>query len=197
MVTKADIPAYGDYDAGERIELPHGFYAVVRVHHDSDHEAPWDDGDGHGDVSEWTTRDKRAGERVLHSDRHSKRFYAYAGAIAKAKREGWDAPPYTGTKGERAARAVERDYEWMRAWCNDQWRYISVAVELFDRADTRAADDSLWDIESEGDYWRETAAEMIEHMLDIETGRRRSEWRAALREAREQRYWNARDVVTR
>lgn len=105
----------------------------VTFPYDDTGECPWEQGDGNGHVSEWTTRDKRPGERVIASDRSHKRYYDYAEAMDRAKREGWDAPPYgTGTKGEQAARAVERDYEWMRAWCEDRWHYVGVVVALVD-----------------------------------------------------------------
>ena len=53
----------------------------VEVEADEGHETPWDYEDGHGPVSDWTRRDKRPGERVLCSDRSSKRFYDFAQAV--------------------------------------------------------------------------------------------------------------------
>ena len=64
---------------------------LVEFYHDNDHGAPWDEEDGHGTVSEWTTRDKLSGELVLASDRHSKRFYDFAETCRIAKRDGWRA----------------------------------------------------------------------------------------------------------
>ena len=64
---------------------------------------PWEEHDGHGPVSDWTTRDKRPGEMVLHQDGRSRRYYDFAGAVVLARKDGWDTEPYnTGTaKSER------------------------------------------------------------------------------------------------
>lgn len=51
--------------------------------------APWEEHDGHGPVSEWTSRDKAPGELVLAEGRHSKRFYDFAEACRIARRDGW------------------------------------------------------------------------------------------------------------
>ncbi|AOZ05924.1 TPA: hypothetical protein QDB15_000005 [Burkholderia vietnamiensis] len=61
----------------------------LNVETDDDKGAPWDEEDGHGPVSDWTTRDKRPGEWVLSSDHGSKRFYDVAEANRIAKRDGW------------------------------------------------------------------------------------------------------------
>ena len=60
----------------------------VEIVPDEFHGLPWEENDGHGIVSEWTSRDKRAGELVLNSNRGSKRFYDYAGTLKIAKRDG-------------------------------------------------------------------------------------------------------------
>lgn len=163
----------------------------VDCEHDSDHGAPWEEDDGHGPVSEWTTRDKRPGERLLHSDRHSKRYYDFAAAIKQAKRDGWDAPgwgapPYkTGTKGETALRAVKRDFQYLKDWCEDRWEYVVVIVKLLNADGEEIASDALGGVESEGDYWRECAAEMANTMLAD-----------YIAEDAERSYWEARDVET-
>jgi len=180
------IPAYGNYyDKGETIKLRAGYTALVRYDYDQDYGAPWENCDGHGPVSEWTSRDKAPGERILSEDRGSRRYYDYAEAMRIAKREGWDAEPYrTGTKGERARRAVDRDFEFLRAWCNDEWHYIGVMVTVFHNG-IEIAEDSLWGIEDCGDYWREIAADMIETAIQQHK-----------EETRERNYWACRDVVT-
>ena len=61
----------------------------VNFEQDDDHGAPWEDCDGHGIVSEWTTRDKRPGERVLNSDGRSKRFYDVQATMQLAQQECW------------------------------------------------------------------------------------------------------------
>lgn len=61
----------------------------VSIESDDDSGAPWENEDGHGDVSDWTTRDKLPGEMVLSTDHGSKRFYDFAGACQLARRDGW------------------------------------------------------------------------------------------------------------
>lgn len=70
-----------------------GHHFRVVIDHDSDHGAPWQEEDGHGDVTEWTTRDKRPGELVLDAHRGRKRFYDFQGACKRALDEGWGALP--------------------------------------------------------------------------------------------------------
>lgn len=62
----------------------------VTFPYDDAGDTPWDRECGHGEVSDWTTRGKRPGERVLSTDRHqSCRFYDFQGAVATARRDGW------------------------------------------------------------------------------------------------------------
>ena len=142
---------------------------AAKLEHDDCHGAPWGEEDGHGEVSDWTRRDKAPGEMVLSEDRGSKRFYDYAGACAKALVEGWDAPPYkTGTRREQAARAALADYNCLRRWCDGQWSYVGVIVapvcDCCDEIQERAAV-SLWGIESDaGDYLAEVARDLAEDL---------------------------------
>jgi hypothetical protein len=108
-----------------------GFECTATVYRDEDAGTPWKQDDSHGPVSDWTRRDKRPGEQVLTVDRESKRFYDVEGAMKIAIRDGWDAEPFgQGTKKERAARAVERDFEVLKAWCRNEWWYVGVAVTV-------------------------------------------------------------------
>ena len=65
-----------------------GTHYRVRVSYDDFADEPWDYCDGHGPVSNWTTRDKRAGELILAVNGRSKRLYNLE-AIKIAKRDGW------------------------------------------------------------------------------------------------------------
>lgn len=109
-----------------------GFTLIARLSRDHDHGPPWKEEDGHGPVSDWRPKkDKRAGEVVLSTDRYAARFYNWAEAIKIAKRDGWDAPPYgTGTKGEQAERAVKQDFELLKRWCDDEWWYGIIDIEV-------------------------------------------------------------------
>lgn len=141
-------------------------YRADIVRDDTSRE-PWSDECGHGPVSEWSTRDKRPGERVLSRDRNSFRYYDFAEAVAIARHDGWDTAPYgQGTPGQRAERAAEADFQRLRAWCNDEWCYVGVAVTLLTRAG-RDSDqwESFWGIESDDpDYHREVAEELADQL---------------------------------
>lgn len=138
---------------------------------DYDSSPPWKESDGHGPVSEWTCRDKKAGEWVLCEDYPSRRYYDFAEAMRIAKRDGWGAPPYgVGTKGERAVRAVTADFEYLRRWCTDQWKYVTLHIVLFNEDD----DDILYedylgrveyDYTSDG-YWLEEARGLAANIMD-------------------------------
>ena len=58
-----------------------GFTVTATTEYDDCGDKPWERSDGHGIVSDWTTRDKELGERVLSSDRHSKCYYDFAGSM--------------------------------------------------------------------------------------------------------------------
>lgn len=143
-----------------------GHTITINWFYDQDCEAPWEHEDGHGPVSEWTNREKRPGERVLVQDRHSKRYYDFAEAIKIAKRDGWDAPPYkTGTRAQQAARAVERDFEYLKGWCNDEWHWAGYQIEI----EGMAYEDSLWGIDSPSiDQFTTEALETAKAWLDKE-----------------------------
>lgn len=156
--------------------------AVVAIVPDSDTGAPWEENEGHGPVTDWTRRSKRAGELVLNRDGDSYRFYDYAEACKIALRDGWNAAPYDvpgETPRQRAARAAMADYEHLRRWCTDQWHWAGVCLFLLprdgvERDASHIADAApfgvlkhaaLWGIESDSpDYHSEVAAELISEL---------------------------------
>lgn len=163
------------FDNFETRTLSNGYELIARLEHDDHQDAPWDIECGHGPVSEWTTRAKKPGERVLCSDGRgrsrngSRRYYDWAEAISIAKRDGWDAPPYgEGTKGQRAARAAEADFKRLRGWCEGDWEYVGVVVSVEqdgEEIELHAA--SLWGIESDcRDYLREVANELFDEVAE-------------------------------
>ena len=138
---------------------------AVAIEHDADMGPPWLEHDGHGPVSERTTRNKAPGELVLDDMRHGKLFYDFAAACRQALAEGWDAQPYNEgqeTKRQQAAKAARADYENLRRWCASQWHWVGVVVTLLDpEGDETAVSDSLWGIESDaGDYLDQVAREL-------------------------------------
>jgi hypothetical protein len=148
-----------------------GFECMATIHHDSDHGTPWENEDGHGPVTDWMDKDSKvAGYRVLSADGRRVRFYNYAEAIKIAKRDGWDAEPYgEGTKGERAARAVDADFANLKAWCRDEWWYVGVAVTVSKNGIqlTGKYDHACWGIESTaGSFLVEVANDHLSEALD-------------------------------
>ncbi|WP_217468778.1 hypothetical protein, partial [Staphylococcus aureus] len=70
-----------------------------------------------------------------------------------ALRDGWDANPYNlfgeQSKRQQAAKAARADFEYLRAWCQDEWYWVGIIVTLLDedgnKTDIR---DSLWGMAS-------------------------------------------------
>lgn len=178
----------------------------VTMEHDTDMPAPWEDDVGRGPVSEWRSIDtKRPGERVLCKDGRSCRFYDFAEAMKIAKRDGWGLGPErmaelteklgrTPTKGEIREAAVEFDFDFLRAWCNDEWQYQWVKVVLLDDDDNETEyEDSLGGVEGYDDkYPTGVAYELADNALNA----KRRDDEAAAKESSEARYWAERDVVT-
>lgn len=140
----------------------------VDWYYDNDADPPWEECDGHGFVSECTTRDKKPGERVLCHDRGFKRYYDVAASQELALKEGWGVDdPKNKTKKQIAAEAVERDYQYLRAWCDDKWFYCGIVVtEQRIDADGYIYDgfiDSLWGIESDSEWYHES---VIRDLID-------------------------------
>jgi hypothetical protein len=140
-----------------------------RTERDDDHGAPWEECDGHGPVSEWTSRDKRPGEMTLCEDRGRRRYYDFREACKIARADGRDAPPYReGTKRQRAARAALADYEYLRRWCNDVWCYVGVIVAPVCPCcgDVNESESqSVWGIESDSaEYLIEVSQELAEEI---------------------------------
>lgn len=134
------------------------------VERDDHMRAPWEEDEGHGPVSKWTTRDKRPGEMIISEDGHHRRFYNFAAAVAIAKRDGWDAAPYGGTRGERAARAAMADFKRLRDWCDDRWEWVYVKVTALDLPGEPWT--TLGGIESDaGDYFSEVAEQLADELI--------------------------------
>ncbi|MDC8987012.1 hypothetical protein [Pseudomonas aeruginosa] len=163
----------------ERIELNIGgkdFVFAVDFEDDYDAGAPWEMADGHGPVTGWERRNKRPGELVLNSDRGAKRFYDFAEACRIALRDGWglsedsladwtERAGRTPTRRQIAAAAALSDFEYLRGWCVDQWRYVGVVVTLLDpQGEKTEVSDSLWGVETLHDFHHETARQLADEL---------------------------------
>jgi hypothetical protein len=177
----------------------------VHVVDDDTNEAPWERHDGHGPVrhvySYHSRPEKRPGERVMHSNRGDHWLYDWQAACKLAREDGWNAKPYDAPG--QIERAVQADFDYLRRWLSDDWRYIGVCVELLDDEGepvTERYDYALWGIESDADdYIGEVAKELAGECANAEgitTKQRRAAWLSALHELRESRHWAARDVLT-
>lgn len=164
--------------AYETFKFTHGGREfIASLYADDTRETPWEHSEGHGPVRYDTARSKHEGERVMGDvDRGGCAWlYDVQAAIALAHKDGWGvgddeiaaltkkhgrAP----TRGEIVARAVEKDFDFLRGWCNDDWHYCGVAVQALDADGKPMGDEfehALWGIESNaGDYLKEVAAEL-------------------------------------
>ena len=163
---------------GDRVTLPDGWYVEFKSEYDQDARPPWEECDGHGPVSDWVQRNKRSGERVLCSDRWSKRYYDFAEAMKIAKRDGWGLNPdalakltarlgRTPTKGEVREAAVENDFQYLKDWCDDKWHYIGVIVTLHDTEGKEQDNRSLWSVEDRGDHYQTIASELADELIAL------------------------------
>lgn len=138
---------YDAYEGEQRNKLPNGWYYVVKFQYDDTHEAPWDWDDGHGVVIplrercsledwqlDWTMGDRDGW------------LYDRDASLAKAIKEGWNAPPYHEPGG--AMRAVKADFDYLRRWCKNDWWYVGLIVELYDEDEHLIDENSCWGYES-------------------------------------------------
>lgn len=129
---------------------------------------PWEEHDGHGPVSEWTTRAKHPGEIVLCEDRHAKRYYDFQEACRIARKDGWDAKPYNEgqeTKRQQAAKAARADFKNLQDWCDGRWQWVGVTLQVKCPCcgEYRDTGQSLWGIDSPSvEYHREVAEELAD-----------------------------------
>ena len=163
---------------GDRVTLPDGWYVEFKSEYDQDASPPWEECDVHGPVSDWVRRDKRSGERVLCTDRWSKRYYDFAEAMRIAKRDGWGLNPdalakltaklsHAPTKGQITEAAVEADFKRLKDWCDDKWHYIGVIVTLYDAEGKEQDNRSLWRVEDHGDYYQTIASELADELIAL------------------------------
>ena len=164
-----------------------GIEVCVEYLDDNDSDPPWENSDGHGPVRVSRTANytghhtKRPGERPLNSPdrRASQYYYDWQAACRLARKDGWNTEPYDAPN--RVQRAVQADFDFLRGWVNDDWRYVGVTA----RIPGTSFKDSLWGVETYKDYHEEEAKRMAEELV-----------RAYLEEVAEVQYWAERDVVT-
>jgi hypothetical protein len=136
-------------------------------------DAPWVREDGHGDVRVvhnvryMEQLQKRPGERVMYHDRYTYWLYDFAGAMKKAKADGWGTSNATSDMlpGKVRELAVTEDMQRLSNYLAGEWYYVDVAVKLLDihGRPVEGYDDSMGSIESFAtDYIEEEAHRMAE-----------------------------------
>jgi len=147
-----------------------GFTVTATIYRDDDSTPPWEREDGHGPVSDWTTRDPLPGEKVLAESRHGRVFYDMAAAERQAEREQWGVRCSEHmTPSQRAAVAARVDYHHLKDWCDDVWSYVGLALTVTRDGVTLVDgfDVSLWGVESNGGpYLTEVANDLLPQALE-------------------------------
>lgn len=168
--------------------------ATVRIsyHYDDGRDAPWDREDGHGAVCKSTHPhgyggEKRPGDRPLNQPARGQwqYYYDWAGACKLAKKDGWNTEPYDAPN--RIERAVQADFDFLRGWLNDDWRYVGVVCHVIDEEgeEIEGFEDSCWGYASYRDSHKTAGREMADELV-----------KRYLAELDEAQYWEERDVVT-
>lgn len=146
---------------------------AVSEYLDDDQTPPWDRHDGHAPVRLADRFDKRPGERVLASTGSSAHLYDWQAACKIARTEGWDTDPIGAPN--RVERAVQADFDRMRAFARGELFWIIVAVVELDADDRTMSDEydhARGGIES--DLTDDNVAEVVGQLIcDIECERER------------------------
>lgn len=124
----------------ERVYL-NGWKLVFKIVRDDDCWPPWKECDGHGKV-EWVHRILESWEHdwVLSWDGSSKLLYDYRASLKIAKRDGWGLG--------RPEDAVKADFDYLYGYCNDDWWYVGIVVELYDENERLISEESCWGFET-------------------------------------------------
>ncbi len=142
-----------------------GHLFTIEVDYDEFQEPPWSCCDGHGPVSDWTTRDKKPSEVVLSAVGRAKLYYDFSRAMKMAKEDGWDVAPYgQGTRGERAERAVRADVKYLRDYINWVWVYVTLSVTMQGSDDYTTVGGVEYDY-SENGYWMTEVHLMADELI--------------------------------
>ena len=151
-----------------------GLTFTVAKHYDETMQAPWIEHDGHGIVTDWIDDPHDDNFRQLsYFDSYRCRYYDWTASFDRARADEWglgdaDRAALALTLGREPtaedviAEAVRKDYEYLRAWCCNEWYYMGVVVTLQGTNISR----SLWGIESSEDaYHDEVARELADEII--------------------------------
>jgi hypothetical protein len=154
------IEAIMTYPAESSFTITHdGVPFAVDIFRDSHSPEPWEMSDGHGPVRTAPRAEKRPGERVLGPTGSRDWWYLYdfRAAVVTALKDGWRPVKQRAgiqTRRTLASDAVNEDYEYLRAWVQDEWHYVGVVVTH----EESGANYSTWGVESNDTAYLETVA---------------------------------------
>lgn len=186
-----------------------GVSVKIEYFHDWGADAPWDKSDSHGDIetvniSPWRGHNisKAPGQVILHADyrQGTAWLYDFAGAMKKAKSEGWSCDKCTPdmTPGQKAYSAVCADMDFLGAYLREDWRYVGIGCTVLDdEGEETEKRDSCWGFESFNDYHKEAGQEMAKQLAETFA---ESALQTVVRdclENKESAFWADRDVMTK
>lgn len=112
---------------------------VVEIMQDDYQPKPWQEFDGHGEVSDWTSRDKTPGELILATHKGQKLYYDFQATTKRAKLEGWSVTTSENlTFKQRVRAAVLADFEHLQKFCDGRWYFAYLSVTDPRTGDTEA-----------------------------------------------------------
>lgn len=185
-----------------------GITVRIDYYYDQDAGKPWVENDGHGIIRETSSHygrpDKKPGEIIIASERGHYWLYDIQETTKIATRDSWGISPDLAkglakglTKKQIVAASVKNDVDFCSGYLNDQWHYVGVVCTVLDKnGDDTDDTESCWGFETYKDYHETAGREMAADLAESTYKKRLAQWRAALHESRERKYWNSRDVET-
>ena len=180
-----------------------GITVRMEYFYDQDAGKPWENSDCHGVIrsaySYYGKPEKKPGEVLISCDRGNYWIYDWQESTRIAKRDSWGVsnPPAGLTQKQITALAVKADFDYLRGWINEVWHYVGVVCTVLDSEGGETdISDSCWGFESLDDYHETAGREMAEALAETVHQSKLENWRYALREARQRKYWACRDVET-
>jgi hypothetical protein len=157
-----------------------GFDVGYWITDDPDSGPPWGDDDAdlvrvaerqHG---RWQGEsDKKSCEVPLNKPERGRNqyYYNWKRAMQKAKKEKWNAEPYDAPN--QAERAVKANFDYYKAYLNDEWYYVGIEVWL---AEHPQYEHAVGGFETYKDYHKESVKALAEELVrmylnDLQNGK--------------------------
>lgn len=138
------------------------FTYTIEREQDTDYN-PLEDEDGHGVVSDWTSRRKYPSEVIIADDHGTRRYYDIQASIANFTKFGG----FTATDGKTlkqvVAEAVERDKDFLERWFSDKVWCDIIRVKVTFKGFTLECDSCLGGVYSDSpdSYIAEIADDLV------------------------------------